>query len=57
MKPMTAKATRLTYRCAICGKRLGDKFVYSPFTHARYCSDVDACKARAKRRAGAADPE
>jgi hypothetical protein len=49
----TATATRPTYRCAICGKRLGDVWVYSHFTGARYCSDVDACKARAKRRARA----
>jgi hypothetical protein len=41
----------MTPNCARCGKRLGNAlYVYSRFTHARYCANVGACAKRARRR-------
>jgi hypothetical protein len=39
--------------CARCGKRLGERRIYSAWTKSYYCIDVDACGRRAKRRARA----
>lgn len=41
----------VTHRCGRCGKRLkAGGYVYSRFSRERYCTDITACAARAKKR-------
>lgn len=48
MPVMTAKPK---YPCGKCGKRAtAEQMLYSRFTHARYCTDLDACARRAAKR-------
>lgn len=35
--------------CDRCGKRI-KTWLYSPWTKHRYCTDIDACSRRAKKR-------
>jgi hypothetical protein len=41
-------ATR-TYHCHRCGIRLS-VWLYSQWTRERYCTDIDACAKRARRK-------
>jgi hypothetical protein len=38
--------------CARCGKRLSanNPYIYSRFTHSRYCANVNSCAKRVRRR-------
>jgi hypothetical protein len=45
-----AAAALTRFRCSICNRRLRDgEYVYSRFTKARYCSNIDACRKRARK--------
>lgn len=45
----------LRHVCARCGKKSPvERMVFSTFTRQRYCSDVDACGRRARRKSRAA---
>ena len=45
--------TKRVYRCAICNRKLGDTYVFSQHTGARYCFDLTACDKRARRKVAA----
>jgi len=46
---MTPRLLKL--RCDLCGSRLREgQYVYSRWTRHRYCWDLDACRARARRK-------